>query len=346
MTLQDIIHYIEVGAGKRYLRFLLPCVVILGLAFLYDIRSWKNLSAPEAMDSAQLARNLAAGKGYTTLFIRPLSIYLVQEENEAQKGANPTAPGETPDFARLNTAHPDLANPPVYPFVLAGLMKIVPFQYPINSKSGFWANNGSFWRYQPDFVITIFNELLFLAAVAMTFFIARKLFDLGIARMAAVLMLGCDVLWRFSASGLSTMLLLLIFLALFRCMMVIEELARESEPDWAKILGWSVGVGILMGIGALTRYSFGWLIIPVAVFLILFSGPKKILNILVAFAVFAIALAPWIVRNIAISGTPFGTASYAIFDGTALSGSFALDRSLHPNLLEAFCRSFIGASLS
>ncbi len=28
------------------------------------------------MDSAQLARNIADGKGYTTLFIRPFSLYL------------------------------------------------------------------------------------------------------------------------------------------------------------------------------------------------------------------------------------------------------------------------------
>ena len=330
MSLQDIIHYIEVGAGKRYLRFLLPCVLVLGLAILYDLRVWRNLSAPDAMDSAQLAHNIAEGKGYTTLFIRPLSIYLVQARNQG-KGA--TGSSDQPDYARLKTAHPDLANAPVYPLVLAGLMKIAPFQYAINLKSIFWANNGYFARYQPDFLITVFNQLLFLAVLVLAYFIAKKLFDTSIARLAALLILGCNLLWRFSASGLSTMLLMLDFLALFWCVLKIEELAREDQPDATRILCWSVGAGVLMAVGALTRYAFGWLIIPLALFLILFSGPRKWLNAGVAFAVFAIALSPWIARNVAVSGTPFGTAGYAIFDGTKLSAA-PLERSLHPNLLD------------
>lgn len=333
MSLQDIIHFIEVGAGKRYLRFLLPCVLILGLVIRYDFHAWQNFFASEAMDSAQLARNIADGKGYTTDYIRPLSISLVQARNQSKGEA--ASIDQTPDYARLKTGHPDLANPPVYPIVLAGLMKIVPFQYAVNLKSGFWANNGMFARYQPDFIIGIFNELLFIAAAAVTYLIAKKLFDTSIARLAAVLMLVCALLWRFSSSGLSTMLLMLEFLALFWCLMKAEELAREEEPDMMKIACWSAGAGILTGIGALTRYAFGWTIIPVAIFLILFSGPKKWLNAAVAFAVFAIALAPWIARNVAVSGAPFGTAGYAIFDGTGLS-ALPIERSLHPDLLAAY----------
>ncbi|MGH7978740.1 MAG: hypothetical protein ACREE6_05150, partial [Limisphaerales bacterium] len=174
MSLQDFIHYIEVGAGKRYLRFLLPCVLVLGLALLYDIRAWKNMSAPGAMDAAQLARNIAHGKGYTTEFIRPLSISLVQARNEARGAA---ASSDQPDYARLKTSHPDLANPPVYPVVLAGLMKIAPFHYVVNLKGGFWANGGRFARYEPDFVITVFNQALFIVVLALSYFIAKKLFD-------------------------------------------------------------------------------------------------------------------------------------------------------------------------
>lgn len=332
MSLQDIIHYIEVGAGKRYLRYLLPCVLVLGLAVLYDFRDWKNLSAPDAMDTAQLARNIADGKGYTTQFIRPLSIYLVQARNESKGAAGSF--DQTPDYARLRTAHPDLANPPVYPSVLAGLMKIAPFQYAINLKSAFWANNGLFARYQPDFVITVFNQFIFLGVVVMAYRIAKRLFDTSIARLAAILMFGCDLLWRFSASGLSTMLLMLDFLAIFWCVLKTEELAREEEPDTIRIACWSAGIGLLTALGALTRYAFGWTIIAVLIFLILFSGPRKWLNAGAAVAAFAIILAPWIARNIAVGGVPFGTAGYAIFDGTPLSPA-PVDRSLHPNLIEA-----------
>jgi Dolichyl-phosphate-mannose-protein mannosyltransferase len=245
----------------------------------------------------------------------------------------------------VKTAHPDLANPPVYPLVLAGLMKILPFHFAVNLKSGFWANNGIFWRYQPDFLIAVFNEVLLLVSAVVAFFVAKKLFDSRVAWLALVLMLGCEVLWRFSVSGLSTMLLLLIFLALAWCILKTEELGREPQADMVQILFWAAAAGILTGVGALTRYSFGWTIIPVVIFLLLFSGPGKLLNTVAALAAFAIVLAPWIVRNLAISGVPFGTAGYAIFEGTSLAPGGQLDRSLHPDLLNALLPSPYGHKL-
>ena len=76
----------------------------------------------------------------------------------------------------------------------------------------FWSNNGNFWRYEPDFLIASFNEVLLLVVVVLTFFLARKLFDTSVAWLSAFLVLGCELLWRFSVSGLSTMLLLIIFI--------------------------------------------------------------------------------------------------------------------------------------
>ena len=343
MTLQDIIHYIEVGGGKRFFRFILPTLAVFALAILYDFRGYRNFSTSEAMDSAQLARNIADGKGYTTLFIRPLSLYLLQQKNQGK--ALPSSPNSPPDYAEVKTAHPDLANPPVYPLVLAGLMKILPFHFAVNLKSAFWANNGLFYRYQPDFLIAVFNELLLIASVVIVFFIAKKLFDDRVAWLAIVLMLGCELFWRFSVSGLPTMLLLLNFLALVWCLLKTEELGREPEADSAPILFWAAVAGILTGLGALTLYSFGWTIIPVVIFLFLFSGSGKLLNTIAALAAFAIVLTPWIVRNLAISGAPFGTASYALFEGTSLAPAGQLGRSLHPDFLDAFWPSLYGRKL-
>lgn len=333
MTLQDIIHFIEVGAGKRIMRFLLPCLAILVLGTLYNFRSWQNFAAPEAMDTAQLAHNIADGKGYTTLFVRPLSIYIVQNHNKGKTASSSSATTASDPAQIKTTPHPDLANPPVYPMVLAGLMKILPFHFSTDLKGGFWTKGGNFWRYQPDFIIGIFNELLFFVAIAATFFIARKIFDDKVAQVATLLTLGCEMLWHFSASGLSTMLLLLIFLGLVWCVLKIEELGRDEAPDFVRMLIWSGAVGILTGVGALTRYSFGWTIIPLTVFLILFSGPKKFINAAVTFGLFAIVLAPWIARNFIVSGTPFGTAGYAIFSGSLFSGS-ELERSLNPTFID------------
>ena len=93
-----------------------------------------------------------------------------------------------------------------------------------------------------------------------------------------------------------------------------------------------VAAGVLTGVGALTRYAFGWTIVPVVVFLILFSGQKKALHALVALGAFALVLAPWVVRNFAVSGTPFGTASFAAAETTLLFPQFQLERAIHPDM--------------
>ena len=328
--IQTTIHKLEVGGGARWLRFVALALAVLVTAVREDLHAYRNFSTQEAMDSAQLARNISEGKGYTTLFIRPFSLYLVQMHNEARSPVAFTNAGF--DFAQVNTMHPDLANAPVYPFVLAGLMKTLPFHYEMELKKPFWNEGGKFSRYRPDFQIAVFNEILLLAAVVLIFFLARKLFDNNVAWLSAGLTIGCELLWRFSTSGLSTMLLLLIFLGLVWCIVQIEEAAREAEPRANKLLILAATAGILVGVGALTRYAFGWAIIPVAVFLILFGGQRRVLNALAAFGAFAILLTPWIIRNFEVSGTPFGTAGFAMMEGTYMSPGFQLERSLHPDL--------------
>jgi hypothetical protein len=327
--IQQLIHKLEVGAGPRFFRITALLLAVVVLAMRYDFHAYRNLATPEGMDAAQLARNIAEGNGYTTLFLRPLSLYLVQRHSEA--GAPVALTNANFDFARIRTAHPDLANPPVYPVLLAGLMKVLPFHYAVNLKGSFWADNGKFGRYQPDFLIAVFNQILLVAVVVLFFFLARKLFDAGVAWLSAILMIGCDLLWRFSVSGLSTMLLLLIFLGLTWCLLKIEEMAREPQPRLNRLLGLTVAAGVLTGVGALTRYAFGWTIIPVIVFLILFSGPKRALHALAALGAFVLVLSPWVVRNFAVSGTPFGTASFAAAEGTLLFPQFQLERAIHPD---------------
>ncbi|MGO9588339.1 MAG: ArnT family glycosyltransferase [Limisphaerales bacterium] len=328
--IQKLIHMSEVGAGSRYLRFLVLGLAVVGLALVYNLRAYRNLATQEAMDSAQLARNFAEGKGYTTLFIRPFSLYLVQSHNEAKHAAAPAATNS--DFAQIKfNPHPDLANPPVYPMVLAGLMKVRTFRYPVELKKPFWSDNSRFWRYQPDFQIAVFNQILLLVAVALTFFLARKLFDANVAWVSALVTIGCELLWRFSTSGLSTMLLLVIFLGLTWCVLRFEEMAREPQPRTAWLLGLALASGVLTGVGALTRYAFGWTIIPVALFLFFFSGQRRMLHVLAAAGVFMIVMIPWVARNYAVSGTPFGTAGFAIVEGTGFFPRFQLERSVHPD---------------
>lgn len=345
--IQDFIHKFEQGGGRG------PRVVFVGLVVCllllgYNWRGFRNFNTQEAMDAAQVGRNLAEGNGFTTQFVRPFSIYLVKQHNQASP--QPAVEGKTPDYARLEGMHPDLANAPVYPVVLAGLMKVLPFRFEVNLQDAFWsipamrpteAVPRQFMRYQPDFLISLFNQCLLVVIAVMTFRLARRLFDSSVAWLSFALVLGGELFWRFSVSGLSTMLLMLIFLALVWCLVWIES--EEREPVWSHRaqLWLALGIGLLLGVGTLTRYAFGWLAIPVLVYLGLVCAIRRGRILLLAGGAFLLVLAPWITRNVVVSGTPFGTAGYAIFETSYLSPEDKLARSLEPDFKGLGVKPFI-----
>jgi len=337
-SIQDIIYKLEAGSGMRVVRWALLVLAILFLVIVYNWRAYRNMATQEAMDTAQLARNIATGKGYSTFFIRPLSIYLLT--NHYRGPLISSDPANPIDPARLKGPHPDLANPPVYPVVLAALMKLLPFEYDIpivtsesdtKARSYFWHRHGRFWWYQPDFMIALFNQVLLFGVVLLTYRIARSMFDLQIARLSALLLLGTELLWRFSVSGLSTMLLLIIFLGLIWTLARLErEMRVGNATSWVP---WALTAlaGALVGLGALTRYSFMWMIIPVMLFLAFFSPRDRAERCLLALATFVVVFAPWVIRNMVLCGEPFGTATYTVLETTSAFPEHRLARSLAPN---------------
>jgi 4-amino-4-deoxy-L-arabinose transferase-like glycosyltransferase len=339
--LQKAIHRLEVGGGTRYVQIGFAVLALLLFAVCYNWRAFRNMSCPEAMDAAQVARNLASGDGYTTLFIRPLSVHLLQSQGQAA-GQKSLGFGNA-EAARLNGMHPDLANPPAYPVVLAGLMwtldktRIFPFHYAIPSKpQPFWSKDNGFWRYQPDFLISVFNQLLFLGLVVVVYFLARQLFDPGVARLSAFVLLATELFWRFSVSGLSTLLLLIVFAGLAWCIFLLDRESREPKFGRSVIFAIAALAGLLVGIGGLTRYAFLWLIIPLLTFVVVFTGLKRLTLALITLLAFAAVVTPWLIRNYRLSGTPFGTASYTMIEGTAFFPEYKLQRSLNPDLSQVY----------
>ncbi len=364
--IQALIHAVDAGGGPGWLRFIPLAVAVLALAVLYDLTAYRGFNTPEAMDAAQVARHLSEGKGYSTDFIRPFSVYLVRKHNQA--GLTGDMVLTNTDFARLKGSHPDLANPPVYPTVLAGMMKLCQPDWKAETRKLFWSEGGRFTRYQPEFLIAIFNQMLLIVVVLLTFLLARAFFDPLAAWLAALLTLGSDLLWKFSVSGQSTLLLLVIFLGLLWCLVKIEGIVRqvdglvnpsnpvglgEANPPVGVAGGpprgpsnglllekrriiLAMAVGALVGLGALTRYSFGWMIVPVVVYLALFGGVRRTGLAVAAFLTFAFVVSPWLARNLAVSGTFFGTAGYAVAEGTFAFPGSRLMQSLNPDMTSAY----------
>ena len=337
IELQDFIHKLEEGIGARIIKGITVALGLLMVAAVYDWREYRCFSTQDAMDNAQLARNIAEGRGYTTGFIRPFSLHLLQKKAKSE-GRNPNEV--------LRSPHPDLVNPPVYPLLVAGLMKVLPFQYTLSQE-------GEFSRYQPELIITAMNQVFFVASILLLFFLARRLFDPTVAWLASAIFAGTDLLWRYSVSGLSTMLLLLIILGLLSLVVAMDHRQQEAKSGEAWFLAMAAGVGLLAGLGCLTRYSFGFVIVPIVVYFLIYFAQRRIAVAGVALIVFLAVLAPWIARNWMVSGTPLGVAGYAAIQETPYFPGDRLLRSLNPDfrivMVEDFFRKLlvnVGAMVS
>ena len=331
-SFQDWIHRLEVGGGMRFVRIGVVGLVLLFMFFGYNWRAFRNMENPEAMDAAQLARNFAEGKGWTTSVIRPFSMYLLKERSIAKYGIMPIEVGRTNDIYCLKQPHPDISNPPVYPLLLAGVMKILPFDYEISEKPRvFWTRGGSFWRHQPDFLIGAFNQLLLFALVGSVYLLARRYFDRTVALVSALLLLGTDLLWRYALSGLSTILLMLILMGVVWCLALLEEETREPRFGAGGIYLLTALAGLLVGVGCLTRYSFCMMIIPVLIFVLVNATEKRFAYGGIALLSFLLVVSPWLWRNYEASGAIFGTASFAVQEGTIFQED-RLERSLDPQI--------------
>ena len=107
-AIQDTVHSLDIGVGQRVLRGVLLTVTLGAILLLYGGNQFSGLRYPEAMDQAQLGRNLARGEGYMTRFIRPLSMW---QELNCPRWRN-----------AMLERHPDLMNPPVYPILIGSLL--------------------------------------------------------------------------------------------------------------------------------------------------------------------------------------------------------------------------------
>lgn len=347
LSIQEIIHKFEVGEGTRIVRSALGILAIIALGVLYDVREFKDFNSAEAMDQAQLARNLAAGEGYTTRFIRPLSMHLLEEQQRAH-------PTRTNDFTFLKSAHPDLANPPVYPLVLSAVIKALPFRWEIPK--------GEFVTYQPELLIALFNQVLLLTLLLGAWTLARKLFDNAVALMTVILIAGGDLFWRFSVSGLSTLLLLNILVALCHVLVRFDTSAAPPAPDLptdgepadpgaapadtqvpstGRLVLLAGLAGLILGLGLLTRYSFGWLLIPSALWIGWTARTARPQALIALIGAFLLVVSPWLARNQRLSGHWFGTAALAAYSETRPFPNDQLARNLKPPFARVTLDEFV-----
>ena len=155
---QYYIHLFELGAGSRVIRNIFILLSFLVLVLVYDFRSYKNFASEEAMETAQIGKNLAEGKGYTTYSIRPLSFALIREhKNLTDKNA----------ISQLLLNHPDIQNAPMYPMLLAAMLKLNPVHTQLDVYS-----EDYFTRYMPEMWIACCNQFIMISTLFLFYYLA------------------------------------------------------------------------------------------------------------------------------------------------------------------------------
>ncbi|MEY3480679.1 MAG: hypothetical protein RIQ71_1454 [Verrucomicrobiota bacterium] len=303
VKIQELLHGVELGSLKVWVLRAAFLAAVAGIASLYIFFNFRGLDNETAMDQAQVGRQIAAGAGYSTLYIRPMAVWQLLEH------------GDTLPEGFL----PDTYNAPLNPAINAALLR--PFKR-------WWPMEPTDVVYFADRVVAAGGMVMFFASVVAVFFLVREVFDRKIAWLTATLVLLTDMMWRFSVSGLPQNTVLFLFtVSLFFLQRALQS--REAEEPGPMLLHLAA-VAFLLGVATLAHPVSAWIFFGFLVFTAIWFRPRSVSALLVFF-VFLLVIAPWLIRNYLVCGSPLGLGVFAILDGTSGSESWFM-RNLQPNL--------------
>lgn len=283
---------------RRSLFFLILIILTLGNLFVL----FQGLNSPQAMDQAQISREIARGNGFTTKVIRPVAYY------QAQK-----ATGTTPSFFLFE----DTYHSPLNPLLNAAVLKLIGAD-----DSNVWQMNANEVIYPLDRVIATVSTLFFLMAIGVSYLLISRIFDAKIAGVCAILMLFCETFWSYSLSGLPQMLMLL----LFSCAIYFGYRAVEAATEGRVAMTPAVIAGVFFTLLALTHWMTVWIALGYIIYAALTFRPRGIVGITVLTLIVVPAVFV-MMRNNTHSGSPFGTAFLTLYNGLGNGSEGAVMRT-------------------
>lgn len=288
-TSQELIHWLELGAGARWIR---RGATLLGVLVFSLLVAWKQFHGPVSENTliqADVARQLVAGKGFTTLVNYPQTMAFL-----AQRGMKFDAA----------TAYPELHQAPLYSITIATALRVLPAGW-----------RSALFRSAPvppdgfggDYFLLGLNLVLFWIAARLTFTLARRLFDTRTAWLAMLALLVSVGAWQQVVTVNGTPLLMVLLLAAFHAIVRVEEKADDAGLG---PMAWTAAAGIACGLMFLAEYSAGVLVLVALAYVAWrFAASRRWLAIGALALGFALPAAPWVARNLAVSGNPVALAS-------------------------------------
>lgn len=314
--IQDIVYNVEVGVGLRIIKSGLFVLFALGIMVLYTALEFKGFREAEAMEYGQLARNWAHSNQLNTNVIRPASMWYLIEKGQDENpriGVVKDADGNT------RSMHPDILHPPAYPMIIGTFFKMLKPSFVMGGREA---------KYKPEQTIIVpFGLACTLFSGVLIYFIGRRMFDKRVGLLSTTLFYLSDTVWATAISGMPTALVTFLALFSFYCAVVCVSNAQAGK-GFKRIIVPLLLCSICVATAFLTRYAAIALLPGILVFL--FNGMKgfKFPSILIVLFIFIAMSSPWVVRNMQVSGGPFGLAPYLALNNSIPFPENSLERSL------------------
>jgi hypothetical protein len=288
-TAQELIHWLEEGAGAGWV---VRAAVFGGVLALSLLVAWKQFHGPAAESTliqADVGRQLARGAGFTTLVNYPQTAAFLAHRGVRFDAAKP---------------YPELGQAPLYSLVIAAALRALPagmrdalFAAAPVPPDGFRA----------DYFLLGLNLALFWLAAWLTYVLARRLFDARTGWLAAGALLVSVGAWQQTVAVNGTPLLMVLTLVVFWMLARLEE--GEGAPG-RFATAWLAVLGAVCGLLFLAEYSAGALVLVVMAHVAWRGETRARWTALALVAAgFALVTAPWIARNVALTGHPVALAA-------------------------------------
>ena len=307
--LQDVVYNVDSGIGLRVIKMLIYLLFIVALTLVYQAARFKGLNDAEAMDYAQLARNIRDTGHFNTMYIRPASIrYLLDAETA------------TP---RMTEEHPDIVHPPLYPALLAAAFALVKPSFEVSKLPEV---------YRPEqWVIVPFGHICTWLTGWLVYLIANRLFERRVAVFGVTMFFLSDAVWKMSISGLGIPLATMLVCAAIHFLLLAQDRrnANVRTMSWALPLGLSA---ICCALAFLTRYGTAVLVPGLALFIGWSSRERGRKAALLFVLGFLVCISPWLLRNKAVSGGILGLAPSLALNREDATVEYSFERTFRPDL--------------
>ncbi|MEO7599985.1 MAG: hypothetical protein ABIV50_13695 [Opitutus sp.] len=285
---QELIHWLEMGEGARWIRLI---GALLGVAVISLLVAWKQfhgVTSEAALVQADVGRQLALGHGFSTTVNYPQTAAFLNHRGSSFDSRH---------------SYPELHQAPLYSIVIALSLRLLPAPWrdalfarvPI-PPDGFAA----------DYFLLGINLVLLWLTAWVTFDLSRRLFDAPVGWIAALAFLLSVGVWQQTVIVNGSPLLMLLAVTAFWIWTKADEAARTGG---VRAFGWFAGVGATCGLLFLAEYSAGALgLVALGDAATRFRGASRWKATMLVAAGFLVITAPWVIRNVTLTGQPAGLA--------------------------------------